>query len=305
MDSIMTQTFQDFEVIILDDCSTDNSKSVIESYRNHPKVSTIFYNEVNSGSPFIQWNKGISLARGSLVWIADSDDFAQSNFLEETVSKMNAFPTVGLVYTQCLEKDEISGAEYPIFQDPPRFKQSYNKSYFENGRKELREKFVHEDTIPCASGVLFRKSVFEWVGGADHSMVYCGDWFLWIKILLVSDAYFIAEPLNTFRLTHISVRSRFSKVQAFHERMRILYFLRWRKLRHVDEKELILLKNLFNSFMLSKLDKPVNIIWADPVIKNKLLKVVPAFLLSVIDRVNHLISNLRNRRIIPLNPYAH
>lgn len=50
IDSILNQTFQNFEVIILDDCSTDNSKEIIELYRDHTKVSHIVYNEKNSGS---------------------------------------------------------------------------------------------------------------------------------------------------------------------------------------------------------------------------------------------------------------
>ena len=58
-DSIYNQTYQDFEVIILDDCSTDASKSIIEKYRNHPKTKHIVYNSSNSSSPFKQWNKGI------------------------------------------------------------------------------------------------------------------------------------------------------------------------------------------------------------------------------------------------------
>lgn len=59
IESILNQTFQDFEVIILDDCSTDNSKKIIEKYRTHPKVSKIIYNDVNSGNTFKQWNTGI------------------------------------------------------------------------------------------------------------------------------------------------------------------------------------------------------------------------------------------------------
>ena len=91
MDSILNQTFQDFEVIILDDCSTDNSRTVIDSYRDCEKVSNIVYNEVNSGSPFIQWNRGVSLARGSLIWIADTDDFCQIEF-----SRRDGFKNEGL-----------------------------------------------------------------------------------------------------------------------------------------------------------------------------------------------------------------
>ena len=61
IDSVLNQSYQDFEVIILDDCSKDNSRDVIEKYRSHERVSHIVYNEQNSGGTFNQWNKGLSL----------------------------------------------------------------------------------------------------------------------------------------------------------------------------------------------------------------------------------------------------
>ena len=77
--SILNQSFQDFELILLDDCSTDNSREVLECYRNNPHVSHIVFNEQNSGSPFIQWMKGIELARGEYIWIAEADDLADEH----------------------------------------------------------------------------------------------------------------------------------------------------------------------------------------------------------------------------------
>ncbi|MGL4332344.1 MAG: glycosyltransferase family 2 protein, partial [Bacteroidales bacterium] len=88
IDSIINQTFQDFEIIILDDKSSDESKIIIEHYRDHPKVSHIVINKQNSGSPFIQWKKGIDLAKGDLIWIAESDDCAAPTFLEECVNHL-------------------------------------------------------------------------------------------------------------------------------------------------------------------------------------------------------------------------
>jgi glycosyltransferase involved in cell wall biosynthesis len=64
IDSIFNQSFTDFELIILYDFSTDNSKEIIEQYREHPHVSHIVYNTENSGSTFKQWGKGIELAKG-------------------------------------------------------------------------------------------------------------------------------------------------------------------------------------------------------------------------------------------------
>src|SRR5436190_5448850 len=98
MDTVLGQTFDDFELIILDDCSTDNSRDVIESYRGHPRISHIVYNQENSGSPFIQWRKGIELASGRWIWIAESDDYADLRFLEKMVNAANRNDRIGLVY---------------------------------------------------------------------------------------------------------------------------------------------------------------------------------------------------------------
>jgi glycosyltransferase involved in cell wall biosynthesis len=297
MDSILNQTFRDFEVIILDDCSTDNSREIIESYRGHEKVTQIIYNETNSGSPFPQWNKGIELSKGSLIWITESDDYCKYNFLEETVARMKEYPSVGIVYTQSLEVDEISGTQYLSFQDSPRFKGAFQKSYFAEGRKEVAEKLVHDNTIPNASAVLFRKSVYTLVGSADESMKLCGDWFLWVKILLVSDIYFIAEPLNSFRLTDISVRTRFSKVQTFHERVRILKWMRDHGIANVSAKERLLIRSLFNSFMLNELGRPMKMVRDEPMTGNKFLKILPALGSSILDRVTGKISRIQNKLI--------
>ena len=76
IETVLKQSYPDFEVIILDDCSTDGSHDIIERYRGHSKVSRIVYNKVNSGSPFRQWEKGIGICKGEYVWIAESDDWS-------------------------------------------------------------------------------------------------------------------------------------------------------------------------------------------------------------------------------------
>ena len=85
IDSVLNQTFQDFEVILLDDSSIDESLEILNKYENHPKVSHLIINKMNSCNPFKQWEKGIKLAKGDFIWIAESDDFAENCFLEENV----------------------------------------------------------------------------------------------------------------------------------------------------------------------------------------------------------------------------
>src|ERR1700691_397600 len=85
VDSVLRQTFQDFELIILDDCSSDESRSVLSSYAADPRIK-IEFNASNSGSVFKQWNKGVKLGRGDYVWIAESDDYADQNMLKRLVT---------------------------------------------------------------------------------------------------------------------------------------------------------------------------------------------------------------------------
>ena len=79
IESILKQSYSQFEVILLDDLSSDHSAEILE-IQNHPKVSHCIINKQNSGSTFCQWNKGIHLAKGYLIWIAESDDVADSQF---------------------------------------------------------------------------------------------------------------------------------------------------------------------------------------------------------------------------------
>ena len=88
IDSILNQTYTDFELILLDDASTDGSATLIEKYKDNPHVSHVVINEENSGSPFRQWMKGIVLARGEWVWIAEADDLCEPAFLETCMARI-------------------------------------------------------------------------------------------------------------------------------------------------------------------------------------------------------------------------
>lgn len=99
IESILNQSFQDFELILLDDASTDNSIQILEKYRNNPHVSHIVINEENTGSPFQQWIKGVLLARGKYIWIAEADDVADSCFLEMCVESAESQENTSVCYT--------------------------------------------------------------------------------------------------------------------------------------------------------------------------------------------------------------
>jgi glycosyltransferase involved in cell wall biosynthesis len=202
IDSILNQTYQDFELIILDDCSPDNSRNVIELYRGNPHISHIVYNETNSGSTFKQWKKGIELAKGKYIWIAESDDYADITFLEKVMTSIQKYNSA-----YCFVKTTIVDKE--------------------NNTVKLQPAILHENTMPLdeftkeyllfsnpvsnASMAVFRKDALDkaiW----DHitDFKYCGDWLLWACFIgnnqtTVSE---VKEYLNFFRTHPVNVSNK-------------------------------------------------------------------------------------------------
>ena len=112
VETILNQTYPNFEIIFLDDCSSDGSWEYLIQFENHPKVSHCIRNDVNSGSPFKQWKKGLDLAKYDWIWIAESDDFSEINFLFEMVSKIE--PNTNLIFCKSFFVNEF---DLLIFDD--------------------------------------------------------------------------------------------------------------------------------------------------------------------------------------------
>jgi glycosyltransferase involved in cell wall biosynthesis len=188
-------------MIILDDCSTDGSRDIIDDYTSRFPFITSYYNSINSGSPFIQWDAGVNKAKGEFIWIAESDDFAEPSFLERTTSVMNENTTLGLVYCDSKVTDESNKSEYFVSEKKTLLSRTkWLHDYLNTGRKEIADYLYLANTISNVSGVLFRKSKYSEAGFANHSLKFCGDWFIYLRILLISDVAYIAEPLNNYRL---------------------------------------------------------------------------------------------------------
>lgn len=198
--SVINQTYQNFEIIILDDFSNDDSREIIESYRNNIKVSHICYNDKNSGSPFRQWQKGISLAKGDYIWIAESDDFSDSTFLEKAVREFARNPALGLVFTNSywVDFNGIQGRDLSI----------YPKSFMRKGRKEIVEALSKYNSIQNVSSVVFNRAYLRKVSLKYTKYKSCGDWILYTELLIYSDVAYIGEKLNYFRWYHQSTSNK-------------------------------------------------------------------------------------------------
>jgi len=209
LESIFEQAYTDFEVILLDDCSSDNSRDILVQYTDHPKVKTIVYNQQNSGSTFKQWEKGIEIATGEYIWIAETDDYCEPTFLEMLVSTLDKHPQAGIAYCQSISVDSENVASENWFSHTKRFSPNiWASSFLLNGQLAIQNILVHRNVIPNASAVVFRKSTYNSTSGINTEMTLNGDWLLWIKMLETSDMIFIANELNYFRQHGQKVTSR-------------------------------------------------------------------------------------------------
>jgi glycosyltransferase involved in cell wall biosynthesis len=210
LSSILNQTYTDFEIILLDDASSDGSADICRQFaRRHG--CTFVPNQLNSGSAYKQWNKGLRRAQGQYVWIAESDDFADHRFLEVLVDRLDRNPGCGLAYCQSLKIDEdgtVLGPALPQMYDadPDRWTHEFTG----DGHTECARFLIRDNTICNASAVLFRRELYDAVGGVDENLKLASDWKFWASLLRFSGLAYVAEPLNYFRTHPASVRSRTS-----------------------------------------------------------------------------------------------
>lgn len=202
LDSVLSQTYQDIEVIILDDCSTDNSRDIINSYGSNSKITHIVFNEHNSGSTFNQWEKGFSLAKGDLIWIAESDDYCENTFLETMVPSFLNNKTLALAYcTSQIVNQEGQLCDYNDISEviPEKI---YDGSVF------IKKYMLANNSIWNASAVLFRKKNVLYIDKIYKNFVAAGDHLFWIELAMTGDVLHFSRKMNCFRQHNNKVTPR-------------------------------------------------------------------------------------------------
>ena len=225
LESILAQTCTDYELIVLDDFSSDNSRDVLERYAKQIPMRLIF-NEKNSGSPFKQWRKGAALASGEYLWIAESDDYSDPYFLEKLVRRLDENPNVGIAYCDSQVVDENGqtlgrSREWNSRLDERR----WEGDFMSFGASECVNYLSQQNTIPNASAVVSRCAIFLRQDGLWDEMRLCGDWLKWIQMLTVSDIVYVSEPLNYYRTHRKTVRETFGRIRQFDEECEIFMYL--------------------------------------------------------------------------------
>lgn len=186
IDSVLAQTYQDFELVVADDCPTNDVAETVATY-NDLRLS-YHRNDHNLGM-MANWNHCLELAQGEYIAILHDDDAWLPRFLERQVAMLDTHPRVGLAYT----------ATYIIDGDDRRIGlyQPYPDDRILNGR-ELARRLILGERIYCPAAIITRRC-YEAVGRYDEAMRIAADVDMYTRIGLAFDVAYIAEPLSCYR----------------------------------------------------------------------------------------------------------
>jgi glycosyltransferase involved in cell wall biosynthesis len=198
VESILSQTYTNLEVLIMDDCSPDKTAEVSKSF-NDTRVKYIC-NKLNLG-PLRNYNKGITLTQGEYVWLISADDYLRNPcVVERYLELMTAYPHIG--YTFCPGIGVRDGVEGSIW----RGSEYGRHNFVAKGHVFLNELLKGRQLL--AASVMVRRLCYETVGmfpldvvwaGQPIDLVWGGDWYLWCVFAMFFDVGYFAEPMVCYR----------------------------------------------------------------------------------------------------------
>jgi glycosyltransferase involved in cell wall biosynthesis len=238
LDTVFNQTFTDFEVIILDDHSTDGSQAIFYRY-NDPRIVHRIFSTRNSGNPFLQWKQGLKKARGSWVWFAESDDYADLSFLDKLTAAATMSPNIGLAYADSVAVDEAGNVQgtFAALKNKRFHTQRWHHNYTNNGADEIERYLLPGGTINNSSAVLFNREVLMKANPFDLGLRYIGDKYAFIKVLSNTDVAYVAEGLNFYRSPFNAKHAdRYDKY--FYEQFLVFDWV-YRNMKIKDEKKFL------------------------------------------------------------------
>lgn len=202
--SILSQSYDDLEVLVMDDCSPDETPQVTRSFGDS-RVRHL-RNERNLGH-LRNYNKGIELARGKYVWLISADDYLRRPYvLRSYVDLMDDHPSIG--YSFCAGMRVEDGAETEVLD----YSKIDARDRIIPGHTWLKRQLMKNHVL-SASGMV-RRDCYDRFGAFPLDMPWCGDWYLWCLFALYWDVGYFAEPMVCYRRHALSMTSDITQARA-------------------------------------------------------------------------------------------
>lgn len=183
LESALGQTFQNIEVIFVDDGSTDGTEAVVHRFRDRVRYLHL---PTASGGPSRGRNVGIQESRGRFIALLDHDDLWEPHKIERQLEPFNRDPALGLVYSNCWIQDGSDAGNRRL--DPnwrPR-------------RGQVLADLLTENFIPCLTA-MFPRRVYDKIGPFHEDLIITEDWEFFLRLAMAYPVEYLAEPLATYR----------------------------------------------------------------------------------------------------------
>lgn len=191
IESVLEQTYENIQFIIVDDQSTDNSRSIIRSYADE-RIKTVFREK--NGNVCLASNEAFSMIDGKYCALIGHDDVWRPDKIQKQVSYMEKNEECGVCFTRCNvidQNNKIINKENFLFDV---FSRAENAT-----REDFSRKLIMEGNCLCAPSALFRVSTFNQVGTYKVSSLQLQDYDLWLRFLKISDVHILDEQLIEYR----------------------------------------------------------------------------------------------------------
>lgn len=197
IESVLNQTYKEFELLIIDDGSSDNTKLFCEKYLSDNRVKYIY--QENKGLAGAR-NTGISNSKGKYICFLDDDDVWKKNKLQKQVDFFEQNQDIGMVYTNLELIDEVGKVI------------GYQK-HTANG--DIYKELFFENIVDAPSSCMIKKEVFEKVGNFKEWMKSAEDYEFWFRIAKEYEIYSINEPLVEYRVHQNKMSTNYSKMEFY------------------------------------------------------------------------------------------
>ncbi|MES2828418.1 MAG: glycosyltransferase family 2 protein [Bacteroidota bacterium] len=206
VEAILNQTFKDFELIIVDDASTDSSAEILKRYSKIDYVKLHLLAE-NTGSYVKASNYGAQGARGRYLIFAQCDDYAELTQFDTLIKALENDENVGVAFCRSNLIDEDSN----FISDDYTIRDRVFKRRFKKDTKlssaEVSYFLSYSCILPNLSAAILRTELYKRVLLSEKYLM-AADWLFWLDLSKITNFYYISKPLNNFRQHSATIRSK-------------------------------------------------------------------------------------------------